>query len=76
MQQSQIDTGTRYVLRIRDVLDPTWSHWFDDLTITAADDGTTLLHGLVHDQAMLYGIIGKLRDLRLALISCNPEYDE
>jgi hypothetical protein len=76
MRQSKTDTGTRYVIHIHGVLDPTWSHWFDDLTITGADDGTTLLRGLVSDQTALYGIIGKLRDLGLSLISCTPERDE
>ena len=75
MHEHDTDTGTRYVISIRGVLDPTWSHWFDDLTISATDDGTTLLHGLVHDQTALYGIIGKLRDLGLALISCTPDRD-
>ena len=73
MQGYQTDTGTRYVIHIRGVLDPSWQHWFDDLNITASNDGTMVLRGLVQDQTALYGLIGKLRDLGLALISCAPE---
>jgi hypothetical protein len=75
MQEFETDTGTIYVIHVRGVLDPTWSHWFDDWSITAADDGTMFLRGLVQDQTALYGIIGKLRDLALALISCMLERD-
>ena len=75
MNEHENDTGTHYVIRIRGVLDPSWSPWFDDLAITTTDDGTTLLQGLVRDQTELYGIIGRLRDLGLALISCAPERD-
>jgi len=75
MHQHETDSETRYVIQIRGVLDPGWSHWFDDLTITSAEDGTTSLRGLVRDQSALYGIIGKLRDLGLVLIRCAPESD-
>ncbi len=73
MDPTETDGGTRYVIQIRGALDPAWSHWFDDMTVTSADDGTTVLRGLVHDQTALYGIIGRLRDLGLALVRCNPE---
>ncbi len=73
MQEFETDTGTIYVLHVRGVLDPVWSHWFDDVTITDAPDGTMFLRGLIQDQTALYGIIGKLRDLGLALITCVPE---
>ena len=75
MHQYKTDTGTRYVIQIRGVLDPTWAHWFNELTVTTAENETTLLRGVVQDQTALYGIIGKLRDLGLALISCAPEDD-
>ena len=73
MDVSEADGGTPYVIHIRGALDPAWSHWFDDMTITSADDGTTILRGVVHDQTALYGLIGRLRDLGLALERCNPE---
>ena len=73
MDSTEADGGTRYVIHIRGALDPAWSHWFDDMTVTSADDGTTILRGVVHDQTALYGLIGRLRDLGLALVRCNPE---
>ena len=73
MGPTETDGATRYVIHIRGALDPAWSHWFDDMTVTSADDGTTVLRGLVHDQTALYEIIGRLRDLGLALVRCNPE---
>ena len=46
----------RYVVRIRGHLDPGWSTWFDNLTISQEDDGTTTLTGPLVDQAALYGL--------------------
>ena len=48
-----------------------WSDWFDGLTITLEDDGQTLLTGRVVDQAALHGLLKKLRDLGLPLLSVN-----
>ena len=73
MDPTQADGSMSYVFQIQGSLDPAWSHWFDDMTVTSRDDGTTVLRGLVHDQTALYGIIGRLRDLGLALLRCNPE---
>ena len=73
MDPTEAEGGTPYIIQIQGALDPAWSHWFDDMTVTSADDGTTVLRGLVHDQTALYGIIGRLRDLGLALVRCNPE---
>ena len=57
-----------YRLRIRGHLDPGWSTWFDNLTITQEDDGTTTLTGPLVDQAALYGLLGRLRDLGATLL--------
>jgi hypothetical protein len=46
-----------------------WSDWFDDLTITHTDQDETILSGTVVDQAALYGLLAKLRDLGLPLLS-------
>jgi hypothetical protein len=73
MNPIEAEGGTRYIIHIRGGLDPAWSHWFDDMTVASADDGTTVLRGVVHDQTALYGIIGRLRDLGLALVRCMPE---
>lgn len=58
----------RYRIRIRGHLDPAWSTWFDDLTVTRADDGTTELTGPVTDQAALFGLLARLRDLGATLL--------
>jgi hypothetical protein len=53
----------RYRIRIRGHLDPAWSAWFDSLTVTQADDGTTELVGPLVDQAALFGLLAGLRNL-------------
>ena len=53
----------RYRIRIRGHLDPAWSTWFDSLTVTQADDGTTELAGPLVDQSALFGLLARLRDL-------------
>ena len=58
-----------YVIRMQGHLDPVWQAWFEDLTVTHEHDGTTLLCGPVRDQAALYGILVKMRDLGLTLLT-------
>jgi hypothetical protein len=58
----------RYRIRIRGHLDPMWSIWFDSLTVTQADDGTTELAGPLADQAALFGLLARLRDLGATLL--------
>ncbi len=50
-------------------IDPSWSAWFDGLTITRHGDGTSSLAGELVDQAALYGLLGRLRDLGATLLS-------
>jgi hypothetical protein len=59
----------RYVIRVKGHLDTFWQDWFDNLSITHEKDGTTLLSGLIRDQAALYGILFKMSDLGLTLLS-------
>ena len=61
-----------YELRVQGHLDQHWSTWFDGFTIIHQDDGTTILHGVVRDQAELHGLLAKVRDLGTALISVTP----
>ena len=61
--------GAIYALRVRGHLAPRWSAWFDGLAITREADGTTTLTGPVADQPALYGVISRLRDLGLTLLS-------
>ncbi|QHK20248.1 hypothetical protein GU243_11470 [Pseudarthrobacter psychrotolerans] len=60
---------TQYRIRIGGHLDQHWSAWFDDLTLTRESDGTTSLCGFVADQAALHGVLMKVRDLGVVLIS-------
>lgn len=57
-----------YQIRIKGRLDPRWEEWFDGLTITT-DDGDTLIAGPVIDQAALHGLLRRVRDLGLPLLS-------
>ena len=59
----------RYEIRLDGHLDQRWAAWFDVLTLTRQDDGTTVLTGPVVDQAALHGLLQKARDLGLALVS-------
>ncbi len=58
-----------YEIRIKGHLDNRWAARFDGLTITVEDDGQTLLTGKVIDQAALFGLLRKVRDLGMPLIS-------
>ena len=58
-----------YRLQVAGHLDQHWSAWFGDLQLTHDDDGTTSLSGLVADQAELHGLLTKIRDLGVTLIS-------
>ena len=62
---------TIYEIRIDGHLDREWSDWFEGLTITPGEDGTTLLSGPVADQSALHGLLRKVRDLGAPLISIN-----
>ncbi len=59
----------QYEIRVSGHLNARWAAWFDGLTLTPADDGTTVLRGPVVDQAALHGVLQKLRDLGIPLIS-------
>jgi hypothetical protein len=59
-----------YQIRIRGHLGPQWTGWFDGLTVTL-EDGDTLLTGPVIDQAALHGLLKKVRDLGMPLLSVN-----
>lgn len=67
-RHSPDDAPASYQIRVRGALDPHWSRWFGDMTITSDADGSTLLAGSVADQAALYGLINRLRDLGLTLL--------
>jgi hypothetical protein len=59
----------RYEIRLKGHLGPRWAAWFDGLILTRDGDGTTVIHGPVVDQAALFGLLQKVRDLGLPLLS-------
>jgi hypothetical protein len=61
-----------YQIRLKGHLDSQWTEWFEALTITLAEDGDTLLTGVVVDQAALQGLLKKVRDLGMPLVSVIP----
>ena len=60
-----------YQIRIKGHLSHLWAGWFEGLTITLEEDGNTLLTGIVIDQAALHGLLKKVRDLGMPLLSVN-----
>lgn len=69
MKNRQIyETPAFYRIRVKGTLDPSWSDWFESLTITR-QNGETLLAGMVTDQAALHGILAKINDLGLVINS-------
>ncbi|HEX8218185.1 MAG TPA: hypothetical protein VF914_03105 [Chloroflexia bacterium] len=71
---SEIDPArpTVYQIRIKGHLGHQWTDWFGGLTVTLEDNGDTLLSGPVVDQAELHGVLRKVRDLGIPLISVSP----
>lgn len=66
---TEYDKPWRYELRIKGHLDDRWADWFEGLSFTHESDGTTILSGPVVDQAALFGLLRKVRDLGLPLLS-------
>ncbi len=63
------DGAGRYEIRLQGHLDARWATWFDGLGLTNETDGTTTIHGRVADQAALHGLLHKMRDVGLPLVS-------
>ena len=59
----------RYEIRLKGHLAPRWTAWFDELSLTNENDGTTIIHGFVADQAALHGLLQRVRDIGLPLVS-------
>ena len=65
-----------YQIRIKGHLGPQWAGWFENTTITLQEDGDTLLSLPVVDQAALHGLLKKIRDLGMPLLSVNRVVSE
>jgi len=59
----------RYEIRLTGRLDARWAAWFDGLTVSRDPDGTTVISGSIADQAALHGVLQRVRDLGLPLVS-------
>ena len=66
------DESGLYEIRLKGHLDNRWAGWFGGLTITLEEDGDTLLTGPLADQAALHGLLRKVRDLGMPLVSVSP----
>jgi hypothetical protein len=69
-----VNENVFYEIQVQEQLDDHWSRWFDGLTLTPGEDNTTFLRGPVIDQAALYGLLDRTRDLGLTLISVRRIY--
>ena len=61
--------GGVYVLVVREPLDPAWSEWFDGFTVTVTENRGTQIFGFVRDQTALHGLLSRIRNLNLTVIS-------
>ena len=66
--QRKYQDAKKYRIKLRGCLDPKWSDWFEQMAI-ATDGGDTILSGPVADQAALHGLLIRIRDLNLTLLS-------
>jgi hypothetical protein len=64
--------GQEYEIRVKGQLDARWASSFSGLRLTNEDDGTTLIHGPIVDQAALHGLLQQLRDMGMPLLSVTP----
>ena len=72
----RISAPDRYEIRVTGHVSPRWGSWFDGMTLTPQDDGTTVISGPVADQSALHGLLRKLSDLGLTLVSVTPKLAE
>ena len=72
LPQNDLNEPLAYQIRLKGELGAEWADWFDGLTITLEAQGNTLITGQALDQAALHGLLKKVRDLGMPLISVSP----
>jgi len=72
LPQNDLNEPLTYQIRLKGELGAEWADWFDGLTITLEEQGNTLITGQALDQAALHGLLKKVRDLGMPLISVSP----
>jgi hypothetical protein len=70
-RRSLLMAEDQYHIRVKGHLSPQWSDWFEGFTITNSEDGEALLSGIILDQAALYGLLSRISNLGLPLLSVN-----
>lgn len=73
MMNDMDSTHSQYEFEIRGILDVQWEVWFEDMTIHHTHDGNTVLQGPIVDQSALHGVLRRIHNLGLTLISVNPQ---
>jgi len=66
---ADVTTDSQYEIRVKGHLGLRWSAWFDGMSVTNLDDGTAVIRGTVVDQSALHGLLQKLRDVGIPLLS-------
>ena len=72
MMNDSTGKHSQYEIEIEGYLDDRWQEWFEGFTLTRTADGRTFLTGPIRDQAALHGVLKKINNLGLTLISVNP----
>jgi hypothetical protein len=67
--------ATEYEIRVKGRLGSRWAPWFDGMTLTSGEDGTSVISGVVADQSALHGLLRKLSDLAMPLVSVTRSSD-
>ena len=73
---TKVERSLQYDIRVQGHLDARWAAWFGGLTLTNESDGTTIICGPVADQAALHGLLQKLRDMGMPLVSVTQVHPD
>ncbi len=74
-KRKNVDEPAHYEIEVAEVIDARWSDWFGGLDLSQGDSGSTMIRGEIADQAALFGILYRIRDLGLTLISVQRKND-